>query len=393
MRASLWALDPSITFLNHGSFGACPVVVLEAERELRLRIEREPLRFFIRELEPLLDGARAELAQFVGADPRDLVFVANATSGVNAVVRSIPLESGDELVTTNHAYNACKNALEYAAARAGARVVVARVPFPITGPERVIEAVLGAVTSRTRLVLIDHVTSPTALVFPVREIVTRLAERGIDTMIDGAHAPGFLPLDVGAIGAAYYTANCHKWLCGPKGAGFLHVRRDRQDRVRPLAISHGANITRSDRSRFWLEFDWPGTFDPTPMLCVPAALRFMGALRSGGYAELMEDNRSLARAARARICDALGVEPPCPDAMIGPMASIPLPDGPVDAPKAFPFLDSLQDALFSRYAIEVPVFPFPALPKRLMRITAQAYNAPTDYERLCDALRALLDAA
>jgi isopenicillin-N epimerase len=183
-----WALDPAVIFLNHGSFGACPLPVLEAQQRLRERIEREPVRFFVRELQELLDAARQELAAFVGADPGDLVFVPNATYAVNSVLRSLPLNPGDELLTTDHEYNACKNALEFAASRSNARVVTARVPFPLRSPQQAVAAVLDSATPRTRLALIDHVTSQTGLVFPVAELVAELAERGVEVMVDGAHA-------------------------------------------------------------------------------------------------------------------------------------------------------------------------------------------------------------
>lgn len=383
-----WLLDPAITFLNHGSFGACPRSVLDAQQRLRERMEREPVRFFVRDLEPLLDEARGALGAFLGAEADDLAFVPNATAGVNTVLRSIALREGDELVTTDHEYNACRNALNEAAARAGARVVVAPVPFPIDSPDRVIEAVCERVGPRTRLVLVDHVSSPTGLVFPVEQLVRELAGRGVDVLIDGAHAPGMRPLDLSALGSAYYTGNCHKWLCAPKGAAFLHVRRDRQTDLRPLSISHGANSPRADRSRYRLELDWTGTFDPSPYLCVPEAIRFMGALLPGGWPALMEHNRRTALAGREVLCRALGCEPPSPEVMIGSLVSVPLPDG--QAPPAGPlYLDPLQNALMDRYGIEVPIVPWPSFPKRLVRISAQIYNHVEDYERLAAALTAL----
>jgi isopenicillin-N epimerase len=387
-RHTSWTLDPSITFLNHGSFGACPRAVMAEQDRWRAQMEAEPVRFFVRELEPLLDGARAQLAAFLGADPDDLAFVPNATAGVNAVVRSLALEPGDELLTTDHAYNACKNVLDYAAERAGARVVVAHVPLP-TDEDSVVAAVLASCGRRTRLALVDHVTSPTGIVFPAARLVAALGERGIDTLVDGAHAPGMLSLDVTAIGAAYYTGNCHKWICAPKGAGFLHVRRDRQAQVRPTVISHGANSPRRDRSRFRVEFDWMGTLDPTPFLAIPAALRHLASLVEGGWPAVMAHNRALALEARRILRDALDAPALCPEAMIGSLAAVALPDGASTSAPAL-YGDPLQDALLERHRIEVPIVPWPAPPKRLVRVSAQLYNRREEYEQLAAALVALL---
>ncbi len=385
-----WSLDPKITFLNHGSFGACPLPVLAAQQRLRERMESEPVRFFVRELPQLLDSARRELAGFVGADPRDLVFVPNATYAVNSVLRSLELNPKDELLTTDHEYNACKNVLEFAASRRGAVVVTAAVPFPIQSPDRVVAAVLDSVTPRTRLALIDHVTSPTGLVFPVADLVSRLEERGVDTLVDGAHAPGMLPLDVKAINAAYYTGNCHKWLCAPKGAAFLVARDDRQAALRPLAISHGANSPRKDRSRYQTEFDYTGTDDPTPFLCVPEAIRFLGSLFPGGWKQLMRWNRELALEARDILSRALDCQPPCPASMIGSLSALPIPDAPSRARPSPRHRDPIQEQLLDRFGIEVPIISWPHPPKRLLRVSAQVYNRPEHYEQLASALKALL---
>ena len=389
--AAHWTFEPGLAFLNHGSFGACPRAVIEAREALYRELERQPVEFMARRLPDLLDAARATLAAFLGADPEDLGAVPNATTGVNAVLRSLSFAPGDELLTTDHAYNACKNTLDFVAERSGARVVVARVPFPLADPGEVVEAVLGAATAHTRLALVDHVTSPTGLVVPIEEIVRRLAERGIDVLVDGAHAPGMVPLDLdalGRLGAAYYTGNCHKWLCAPKGSAFLWVRRDQRERIRPHVISHGANRPRPGRSRFHDELDWTGTADPTPFLCVPAALDVVGSLVSGGWPEVMRRNRELALRARAILTEALGVQPSCPESMIGTLVSLPLPDGDPGPPSGL-YVDPLHDTLLDRYEIEVPIAPWPAPPKRLLRVSAQLYNDEGDYRRLATALREL----
>lgn len=384
----LWRLDPDITFLNHGSFGACPARVLEFQSECRARLEKRPVQYLVRELEAGLDAARAVLAQFCGAGSEDLVFVPNATAGINTVLRSLPFQAGDELLVTDHAYNACRNALNFAAERAGARVIVARLPFPFRHPDDLVAAILNAVTPRTRLALVDHVTSPTAVVLPIRRIVAQLSRLGVDTLVDGAHAPGMVPLNLNELAATYYTGNCHKWLCAPKSAGFLHVRRDKQKLMRPLTISHGANSTRSGRSRFHLEFDWQGTSDPSAILSVPEAIRFIGSLQPGGWPEIMARNRALALAVRKILAIALSVEEPCPEACIGSLPAVALPDAPPDEWPKPPFNESpLQDILRERHHFEVPIVSWPGPPKRWVRVSAQIYNSLPQYESLAAVLR------
>ncbi len=393
--ARYWTLDPAVALLNHGSYGATPRPVLAAQDAWRGRMEAEPVRFFSSELEPAMDVARRSLGAFVGADPDDLAFVPNATAGFNTVLRSLRFGPGDELLTTDHAYNAAKNAMEYVAGRDGGTVVVAAVPFPSNGPKQVLDAVLSAVTSRTRLALLDQITSATALIFPIAELVAELSARGVDTLVDGAHAPGQVDLDVAAIGAAYYTANLHKWVCAPKGSGFLWVRPDRQERIRPLAISHGANSPRTDRTLFRLEFDWTGTADQSAYLAVPDAIRFGAELLPGGWAALRERNHALAIAGRDLLCHRLEIEAPARDEMIGCMASVPLPleTAPGKVQGIELYADPLHAALMER-GMEVMVTPWPQRPdggpwRRLVRISAAAYNDLEQYRRLAAALPAL----
>jgi isopenicillin-N epimerase len=385
-----WPLDPNVALLNHGSFGACPKVVLERQEELRRQMEREPVEFFLRKMNPLLDESRAALAELIGADPANVVFVQNATAGVNSVLRSLDFRPGDEILVTAHDYNSCRNVVRYLAERVGIVPVVVSLPLPIAEPRQIVDAVLESVTPRTRLAMLDHITSPTAILFPIEELVAELDRRGVDTLVDGAHAPGMVPLDLKRIGAAYYTANCHKWLCAPKGAGFLCVRRDRQQGIQPHIISHGWNRLRPGYSPFQDGFDWPGTFDPTAWLCVGEAIRFVRSLLPGGLPALMRRNHDLAMLGRNILCETPGLVPVGVESMLGSMAAVVLPDAMGryyfrNQPATMLDNVELHDELLSQ-GIEAPTYYWPSAPQLILRISAQAYNHPGQYRRLAEAL-------
>ncbi len=383
-----WQLAPNTVFLNHGSFGACPRPILELQSDLRQQLEAEPVQFLWRRYEERLEPARVALAEFVGARSRDLVFVTNATTGVNAVVRSLRFQPDDEILTTDLDYNACRNALAEAARRAGARLVIAPVPFPLRSAGEVIEAVLRAVTPRTRLAMLDHVTSNTALVLPVEQLIRELEARGVDTLVDGAHAPGMLPLNLGELNPAYYTANLHKWVCAPKGAAFLWAREDKQADLQPAVISHGNNRPRPGFTPFLDRFDWAGTFDPTPWFCVAEAIRWMGTLLPGGWSELRQRNRDLAVKARQILSERLAVQPPCPEAMLGSMATMALPETFQDVPPSGK-IDAEQLRLYDEFGIEVPFYRFGSPERRWFRVSAQIYNTQEEYELLAQAIAEL----
>ncbi len=386
-----WLLAPETVFLNHGSFGACPREVFAFQQSVREHLERQPVQFFVRELEAQLDASRKTLAHFLNAPPQNVVFVPNATHGVNTVLRSLSFRPGDELLVTNHEYNACRNALDFVAEQTGARVVVVCIPFPLSNPEQAMAMILEAVSSRTRLALLDHVSSQTGLVFPIERLAPALTRQGVEVLVDGAHAPGMVPLNLAELGATYYTGNCHKWICAPKGAAFLYVDTDRQASIRPLSISHGANSPRRDRSRYLIEFGWMGTWDPSAYLSVPAALRWMQSQLPGGWPEIMARNRALALAGRRHLCQALQIPLPCPDEMIGSLASVPLPNSTESSLSQSPlYSDPLQDKLRASFGIEVPIIPWPAPPERVLRISAQLYNSLPQYELLAGALTELL---
>jgi isopenicillin-N epimerase len=301
---------------------------------------------------------------------------------VNAVLRSIEplLGPGDEILQTDHGYNACRNAAEVVALRTGASVVTAPVPFPVGGPDEVAEALLSKVSDRTRLAVIDHVTSPTAVVLPVERIVEELEPR-VPVLVDGAHAPGMLPLGVDALGASFYTGNCHKWLCAARGAGFLWVGEDWRDRMVPPVVSHGWNTVPEGSTRFRELFDWTGTDDPSAWLSVPVAIGFVGNLHPDGWPGVMAANHGLVLAGRDELARRLAIDPPVPDPMLGSMASLPLP-GPAGAGGGG--LDPLTARLRHEHRIEVPVFRWGD--RRLLRISAQRYNRVEDYERLGEVL-------
>lgn len=372
-----FALDPGVVHLNHGSFGACPRAVLDAQTAWRARLEAATMRFFVLEWQAAIDAARTRLAAFLAADPAGLVFVPNATTGVATALDAL-VTPGTEIVTTDHAYAACRNALDRLAAARGARVVTAHVDFPLTDPHQPVAAVLDAVTPATRVVLVDHVTSPTAIVVDVPAIVAALAPRGIEIVVDGAHAPGMLDLDLGALaGVAAYAGNLHKWVCAPKGAAFLWVRDDLRRRTRPLVTSHGATVPEPDRFR--AEHDWTGTHDPTAYLSVPAALDEIARL-GGGWSAVRARNHALVLAMRDLLCARLGARPGALDALTGSMASIPvaLPD----APRAF-------ERRLLETGWEVAIADAPPLGGTYLRVSAHLYNTLDDAERLAGHLAAL----
>ncbi len=388
---SPWRFEPGLTYLTHGTFGATPVPILEAQRALVDELEASPVRVLDREFEARRDAARIEVARFLGADPEGVVVVPNATTGVSTVLRSLRIRPGDELLTTDHEYNAVLNAIALAAEDAKARVVRARIPLPIRHPEEVVEALISAVTPRTRLAVVSHVTSPTGVVFPIETIVRELDRLGVDTLVDAAHAPGQVPVDVDALGAAYWTANGHKWLCGPKVSGVLAVRADRRRGIRPLVTSHGWNDQREDRHGLWRAFDWQGTSDPTAFLALPLAIRLVGSLDAGGWPGLMAANRELALEARRRLEAAFGVDAVAPESMVGAMPTVRVP-GIASDDEAL----ALTRALHDDERIEVP---FPSWPVRgardrvtdapshvLIRVSIQRYNDASDIERLVEAL-------
>jgi isopenicillin-N epimerase len=363
-------LDPAVAFLNHGSFGACPRPVFESYQSHQRELEWEPIDFLDRRLPTLLGTARAELARYLNAPPEDLAFVANATTGVNLAARSLDLGPGDEILTTDLEYGACDLAWEWLAARTGAAYVRAQIPLPLTGPAELVGALFARATQRTRVVYVSHITSSTALVLPVEEIVGRARELGLVTIVDGAHAPAHVPLDLEALGADFYAGNAHKWLMAPKGAGFLHARPEHQERVDAAIVSWGYTEGRSFQERIEMQ----GTRDPAAWLAVPDAIRYQA---ERDWAGVQERCRAVAREVRTELCDLLGTAPLAPEEMLGQMASVRLP-------RPDP---GLRDRLFANHRVEIPVAG-----ADLLRISIAAYTTRGDVDRLLAALARELDA-
>ena len=384
-----WELDPNTVFLNHGSFGATPIAVLEKQDSIRRLMERDPVHFVERLSHEMWQDSINELSKFLNADPGGMSFVANATTGVNTILRSLNLSKGDEIIVPDHAYQACRNAIDFVTERSGARTVVVRIPFRIDDESDIIDPIVSAISDKTVLAMIDTVSSPTGIRMPFEKLVGLIQERGVDVLVDAAHGPGIVPLNIRKLNAAYITGNCHKWICTPKGSAFLHIRDDRRERVKPLTIGHGYSSDLPSAEKFRMEFDWTGTRDPSPWLCIPFAISHIGGLINGGWEKIMNKNHEMAIFGRDLLCETLDISPPTPDSMVSSMSSVEFPwdedvgPAPIDG-------DPIHNTLFDEYRIQVPVISWPNHNRKYLRISAQIYNSKEDYEYLSDSLISIL---
>ena len=374
--ADHFLLRRDITYLNHGSFGACPTPVFDTYQQWQRELEREPVDFLSRRVGGLLAAAREQLGAFVGADGRNLVFVPNATFGVNIVARSLELEPGDEILSTNHEYGAADRAWRFTCERRQVRYINHAISLPFTTPEAVVEQLWEGVTARTKVIFLSHITSPTAVILPVAAICARARAAGILTVIDGAHAPGQIDLDMDTIGADFYTGNCHKWLCAPKGAGFLYARPECQELLQPLVVSWGWDSVKPSDSRFIDHFDWLGTHDPAAYLSVPAAIDFQ---RQHDWPGIRAACHELLSSIRSEVATRTGLPQICPDSSEWWAQMCVLPILPVD-------FQELSRYLWSERHIEIPLTHWNG--QRFVRVSIQAYNSPEDGTRLIDALSA-----
>ncbi len=379
----LFNLDPSIHFLNHGSFGACPKPVFEAYQRWQTELERQPVAFLGREVTALLAESRRILAGFVKAEANDLVFFQNPTTALNMVARSLicaaqapRLVTGDELLTTDHEYGALDRTWRYICGQAGAKIVRRPIPLPLPSPSDFVSHFWEGVTSRTRVIFMSHVTSPTGLIFPIEEVCSLARNRGILTIIDGAHAPGQVPLDLEAVGADIYAGACHKWLCAPKGASFLHARREVQTWLEPLVVSWGWEAEQPGPSQFVDWHEWQGTRDVAAFLAVPEAIRFQ---EQHDWPWVREQCHGLATETRERIVSLTGLPPICGDGAFGQMFAAEIP--PCD-------LDLLKERLYDEHRVEVPFTRWGG--RCFVRVSFQAYNDRADAYALLRGLALLL---
>jgi len=389
---SLFLLDPAIHFLNHGSFGACPLPVFEAYQAWQRRLESQPVLLLGREMGELDRQARQALGRYLSTEADNLVFVTNATHGVNIIARSLNLGPGDEILTTDHEYGACDYTWEFVCKKTGATYIHQPIPLPARSLEEITGQFWQGVTPRTKVIYLSHITSPTALRMPVEAICTRARQAGILTLVDGAHAPGQIPLDLEAVGADWYVGNCHKWMLAPKGCGFLYARPEVQPLVEPLIVSWGYHARplqtsgplntsaplNNSGSQFVDFLGWTGTKDPAASLSLPAAIQFM---QDHDWNQVRQDCHALLRTAIQRICDLVQMEPlyPLDSDLYHQMGIAPLPPETDIA--------TLKTRLYDEQRVEVPLIEWNQ--RKFVRISVQGYNTPDDLEALYAGLHQL----
>lgn len=376
---SLFLLRPEVAFLNHGSFGACPRPVFEEYSRWQRELEAQPVEFLGRQAPSLLREARREVGKFIGADAGDIVFTINATFAVNIVARSLNLGAGDEILTTNHEYGACDKTWNFLNAKSGASYRKVQIPVPVTTHEDIVERIFAEVTPATKLLFFSHITSPTALTFPAAEICRRARELGIMTLVDGAHAPGQVPLDLNTLGADFYTGNLHKWLCGPKGVAFLYARPEMQPLLEPLVVSWGWGNEVYGDSQFIDSLQSLGTDDISASLSIPAAIRFR---QEHNWDDVVRRCHEMVRRARPEIAAVFNAVPLCPDSdeWYAQMGAFLLPEGINGA--------ELQRRLYDEHLVEIPIFRWNE--GQTIRIAVQGYTRWEEVERLLEGGRKVL---
>ncbi|MBU1334136.1 MAG: aminotransferase class V-fold PLP-dependent enzyme [Alphaproteobacteria bacterium] len=383
--ARQFLIREDVVFLNHGSFGACPRPVFAAYQNWQLELERQPVEFLGRNLTETMRQPRIALAAELGTVPENIVGLTNATLGLNIVAQSLDLKPGDQILTTDHEYSALEKTWAYVARRTGAEIVVVKIPMPLTTEAQFTDTVIAGMTDRTRVLFLSHITSPTALLFPIDRSIAEARKRGIWSVIDGAHTPGHIKLELDALGADFYSGNCHKWMMAPKGSAFLHARPEVQGLINPLVISHGWTANSKEpgakgafgNSPFIDELEMQGTRDPAPWLTVPAALAYR---RDNDWPSVQAHCHALAQDTARRLGELTGLAPlSAPEFCAPQMVAMPVPDCDVDA---------IKDALLDKYSIEIPVFRWQDT--CIVRLSVQGYNSKPQMDLLLTALTDLL---
>jgi isopenicillin-N epimerase len=371
-------LDPNIHFLNHGSFGACPIPVFEQYQQWQRELERKPIEFLARRAASLLRESRESLARYLNCPAEDVVYFPNPTTAINMVARSLALSEGDEILASNHEYGAMDRTWRFAAAKTGVKYINYPIPLPVSTHAEFIDQFWQGVTPNTKVIFLSHITSETALIIPVEKICARAKAAGILTVIDGAHAPGQIPVDLEKINADIYTGACHKWLGAPKGSAFLYANKASQPWLEPLVVSWGFEAEKPGGSQFIDYHEWQGTNDISSYLSVPAAIEFQ---EEHDWRSVRKQCREMLGEARKRLVEVIGIPEICPDRLEwwAQMAAIELPE--LD-------LELLQRKLYAEYQVEVPVYRWAGVP--YLRVSIQGYNTQVDIEALINGLKQLI---
>ena len=369
-------LDPDITFLNHGSFGACAKPVYENLLNWQMQMEWEPVHFFEETIFDALKKSRQILGKYINCPADDMVYFPNPTTAINAAARSLKLEPEDEVLSTNHIYGALDRTWKYICNKNEAKFVKADIPFPIQSKDEFLIRFFKAITSKTRVIFLSHITSMTAMIFPVEEVVEFAGENNILSIIDGAHVPGHIPLNINTLNPDIYTGACHKWMCSPKGTSFLYVKKEMQENIHPLVVSWGWESENPSDSQFLDWHEWQGTRDMSAFLTIPTSVKFMD---DNDWPNVSRKCREMVIQTRNQLLNYLKISPPCPDDWLGQMASIPMP---------FNDAFEIKNVLLNKYHIQVPIFTWEG--KVYLRYSIQAYNSESDLEKLLSAIKELL---
>ena len=384
----LWALKKDIVYLNHGSFGATPIEVTNYQKQLMDELEAEPVAFNINKLPHLIKASKTALANFIGTSANNIFFVNNTTTGVNNIVQCLH-QPNSHWLTTNHAYGACLNVVKHYAAANNNTLNIANIAYPNTTTESILEAIENTITPKTTFALIDYITSATAIILPIKKIIDLLHSKNILVLINAAHAPGMVNLNLDFLNADFFVANCHKWLCSPKGSAFVYVNPMHQHLIRPMVISHYNDLEEDTPAHWANNFEWDGTHDYSAFIAVKKAIEYMPTLHTQGWEGIKKHNHNLVWQAGNHIANTLNIALPFSQNMIGSILNIPMPNGEIPSHK-FHYNTHLKNTLYNNYNIEVPIFNYPNAPTQWLRISAQLYNNIAQYQYLAACLKKVL---